>query len=278
VAVVAMAAEQALGYPLRRSLSPEMLSPNTVIQSFNRGMTVVSLVAFPAILLLWRWRRPAALAAWLATAAVIVASPNGSAVLGILAGTAAAALAYAAPRAAPRILAVVAALLVLGAPFAARTVPSAAEMPVESSAIPGPAHHRLMIWRFTAERIFDRPILGWGYDSSRVIPGREFSFGPGEPALPLHPHNVPLQWWLELGAPGAALGAALLAAIALTIGGRLPGRSERAAALGLFAAALAPACLSYGAWQGWWIGTLGLSAAFMAAAAAFPVWNGSKKA
>jgi O-antigen ligase len=56
----------------------------------------------------------------------------------------------------------------------------------------------------------------------------------------LHPHNAPLQAWLELGAPGAVLFAGVVALFWLRLD-RLPGPPiYKAAAGGSLAAALAP--------------------------------------
>ena len=82
--------------------------------------------------------------------------------------------------------------------------------------------------------------------------------------LPLHTHNAPLQWWLELGLPGAALMAGLWLFALRLIAGQSAGRAARAIAIGGFAAAFVIACLSFGAWQAWWLATLGLAAALIA--------------
>ena len=74
------------------------------------------------------------------------------------------------------------------------------------------ASHRLLIWSFVGKHITERPLLGWGLDASRAIPDGKELFRPGQEKLPLHPHNASLQLWLELGLPGALLGALLLAA------------------------------------------------------------------
>jgi O-antigen ligase len=130
------------------------------------------------------------------------------------------------------------------------------------------AHHRLVIWNWTAERIGERPLLGWGFDASRAMPGRETQVAAYMPldeyglrmegdVLPLHPHDAILQWWLELGVLGAALGAALAVWIWL-----LAGRTG-AFALALAAAAMPPLLLSFGVWQSWWLATLFLAAALL---------------
>jgi O-antigen ligase len=125
-----------------------------------------------------------------------------------------------------------------------------------------------MIWRFTADRIADRPFFGWGFDASRSIPGGDKILGAGEVALPLHPHNAPLQWWLELGLPGALIGVAFLTATVRAIHRAILGRTDSAAAFGLMVSAAVMAFVSYGIWQSWWVAILALSAALLTASAA----------
>jgi O-antigen ligase len=134
--------------------------------------------------------------------------------------------------------------------------------------IRGSAHHRLVIWNWTVERIGERPLLGWGMDASRSMPGREIeteAYMPLRPyglditgqVLPLHPHDAILQWWLELGVVGVVLGAALAVFVWLQAGlaGAYP--------LALTAAAMPPLLLSFGVWQSWWLSTLFLVAALL---------------
>jgi O-antigen ligase len=128
------------------------------------------------------------------------------------------------------------------------------------------ALHRLYIWEFTARRIAERPIAGWGLNSARAIPGGDQVAPGGGELLGLHPHNGALQVWLELGLPGALLLVALLWLLFRAIA-RLDDRFARAAAAGLAVAALGIACLSFGIWQNWWVATLGFTAAVATALA-----------
>ena len=206
-------------------------------------------------------------------AAVLAALPGESAKLAVLAAALAGGAAWLAPRLAPRLLGGGLAVLILATPLLlgpvlARGVPAGGMAPS--------AAHRLLIWDFVIDRIAERPLLGWGMEASRAIPGNTATpspavlerFGLTGPAvawlpsaqlLPLHPHNGALQLWLELGLPGAMLGAAL----ALLLG-RAAARSARpAVASAMLAAGAATAMLSFGAWQEWWIGAelLALAAA-----------------
>jgi len=108
------------------------------------------------------------------------------------------------------------------------------------------------------QKIDEKPILGWGLDSSRAIPGgRDLSDAYGE-RLSLHPHNAALQLRLELGLPGLLLALALLLWI-VWVPGRDPKRGPMV--LGVTTAATTIALMSYGIWQSWWIAALCLAAA-----------------
>lgn len=134
--------------------------------------------------------------------------------------------------------------------------------------IPPSAAHRVLIWDFVEDRIAERPILGWGAESARTIPGgrdlfpaetldrfgltseasRAWFARPQPQRLPLHPHNAALQVWLDLGLIGAALAAWLAVALGVAAARIGPG------AVGALAAGAVTGMLSYGVWQEWWIG------------------------
>ncbi|WP_207537107.1 O-antigen ligase family protein [Sabulicella rubraurantiaca] len=194
--------------------------------------------------------------------------PGEAAKLASLAAVAAALLAAFAVRSVGMLIGLVGAAFVLAAPFLARFVLGGG---IEVGELPFSAAHRLLIWDFVASRITDSPLIGWGMEASRTIPGGTGApdaavlarFGVSGPywataqLLPLHPHNAALQIWLELGAVGAVLAAWLLVEL---------GRAARSpAAVGCFAAGLVVAMLSYGVWQYWWVAGLLLAAAACAA-------------
>lgn len=77
--------------------------------------------------------------------------------------------------------------------------------------------YRLHIWKYTAEKIMEKPLLGWGAGASKRLGNDDVGnltdpkFGVlGEP-IPLHPHNGVLQIWLEFGAAGALMAFLLFA-------------------------------------------------------------------
>jgi exopolysaccharide production protein ExoQ len=121
------------------------------------------------------------------------------------------------------------------------------------------AGHRLLIWSFVGDRIAERPLRGWGLEASRAIPGGGDPIRPGETWLPLHPHNAPLQIWLELGVSGAVLFSLLCGWIWCAVGEVEWPRLYVSAACGSLATAFVASTSTYGVWQEWWQGTLGFS-------------------
>jgi O-antigen ligase len=148
------------------------------------------------------------------------------------------------------------ALLIATAPL---TFPKLAHNPqvsAEMAEIKSSAWHRAQIWAFVGERIAERPMLGWGMNSSRVIPGGKTQILPHVEILPLHPHNAALQVWLELGIPGAALFAAMSLLLWKRLGAMTSNRwmtAGRAAAMGATFISMVP---GYGVWQEWWQASL----------------------
>ena len=260
------------GHALRAAVRGISEPSATLAFGLKNAASVIALLlpiaVFASSLALWQ-----RLGLALAGAGVVILLPGESAKLAVLAGLGIGFAAYLAPRITRRGLAVGSALLILGLPWLL-----GAGLPRDVAGLPNSAAHRLMIWDFAAERIAERPLLGWGMESSRNIPGGKegpdaatrSAFGlTSAPAvqwsahaqlLPLHPHNLALQVWLEFGVVGAVLMALLLGVVALGL--------PSAAGCGAFAAALVISMLSYGAWQYWWVAGLLLAAVAAMAAVA----------
>ncbi len=228
---------------------------------FNRSATVLviflPLAAFAAYR---RYGAAASLAFAVGGLAITFQLNSLAAELAAIVGLAAAIGAAIAGRHSPRLLAIVLAGATLSAPLAAKS-----DMLADLAGrrdITVSIYHRAAIWGFTAERIAEKPLLGWGMHAARAMPDAKATIGRGAELMPLHPHNGPLHLWLEFGALGALLGAGLLAGLALSTGGSTASRLSRTA---LLLAALVVASISYGLWQGWWMATLWLAGAFAAA-------------
>ena len=136
------------------------------------------------------------------------------------------------------------------------------------SALSGGAKERLHIIDYVYERIIEHPFIGWGFDASRAI-GQDTLGGFGvNKSIPLHPHNLWAQTWLELGLMGLALVVSLVVAIAMgiTAGGR--GRVMASLCAAALVSYLLIGNISYGMWQNWWLAIAWLNAGFLAMMAA----------
>lgn len=264
VALCLLAVERFAGAPIRNLTQPD-LSDGLIDVSFNRGASVIALWLWPLALVAWRWKPAAAAALWLAVFALLATLENASAVLALAVGAAVCLSAYFAPRGTPIVLAWMCGALILAAPLVPHVMPAPLSIKEAVPDLPRSAYHRLLIWGFTVDRIAEMPVLGWGLRTSRDIPGREIQLDTSEPALPLHPHNGVLQLWLELGVPGAVLGAALLVTILIAIARSRAPPEDRATATAMVMSALVMVGLSYGIWQSWWLAALWMTAAFMTA-------------
>ena len=158
-----------------------------------------------------------------------------------------------------RIAAVLSVLAIVTAPFTFARIDHWAGLVHTANSVKLSAGHRLLIWSFVGDRIAEHPVRGWGLDSSRAIPGGSDPIRPNETWLPLHPHNAPLQIWLELGVPGAVLFGLLGGWFWLAVGRADWPRLYAAAACGSLATAFVASAGTYGVWQEWWQGTLAIS-------------------
>lgn len=133
--------------------------------------------------------------------------------------------------------------------------------------------HRLWIWRYVAHRAFERPLLGWGLDASRdrelkqsmLWHSERFGLEEGlksnpedcaNESIPLHPHNMALQVWLELGVIGSILASTLLALFPILLTYLPVSRFGKSLAAATYASALVVGFVAYGVWQNWWMATL----------------------
>ena len=239
---------------------------------FNAAVSLLTLMIWP--LLANARHLPKVVHVIAPTAVVLLAIAIGfsSGALAVVAGSCAALLVWRGGRWGRYLLAASLALAILIGPVLPRTIFQPDQMS-ELAGMPTQDLPRFYIWAFAAERIAERPLLGWGMNASRSMPGgkaqiidniRDQNYGE---AMPLHPHNIALQAWLELGVVGALLIAGLIARLILF--GTAPVRAPHvaASAAGLTVTAFVQFALSYGAWQSWWLSSVFLATAFLTAAA-----------
>ncbi|MBX9977500.1 MAG: O-antigen ligase family protein [Alphaproteobacteria bacterium] len=126
--------------------------------------------------------------------------------------------------------------------------------------------HRIKIWHETAIKIAENPLLGYGLNSSRYVGGKEkfdleFKNTKGKTQtvkaekMGMHPHNIALQLWLELGFIGALLGG-MITAFFFGIIYHIKDTSKRFFYFGFFTSAMLTFWVNIGAFQTWWLSSI----------------------
>ncbi len=253
------------GNALRAAVRGLKEVPEALMFGLKPAASLMALLLPMGFALPWPWFARAALL--LVGAGVLICLPGETARLATIAGLAAALLSLAAPRLVPRLIGAMLGLAILVMPLLVGFIP---KMPTAN--LPLSAVHRLVIWDFTAARIAEKPLTGWGLEASRAMPGgraqpdaatldrlnitnpaqRAFLANPHVEVMPLHPHNGALQIWLELGGIGALLGAVLM----LALGFAASRSAVPAVGAGMLASAAVTGMLSFGLWQAWWVASL----------------------
>lgn len=220
--------------------------------------------------ILWAWRR------WVAVAEIagliVLARATDSHATLLALGLSGGVYGMAAWLGAGRIakaLAILVVGFVVGAPVLIQLIPPSKELAIDAPWLPNSSRHRAIIWQFADQLIQERPLLGWGLNNARAVPGGNDKvdvwskdangriFALEQPRMPLHPHNMALQIWLETGLVGALLAVWALWRIVLRLGSAV-GAPGLAAATAAFSVGM----VSFGAWQAWWLASLWLFAAF----------------
>jgi O-antigen ligase len=247
--------------------------------------SVLALFAWPLLLAArHRYSRIVALAAGGILLALFAALKAATPLIAFLFGGAAFVLARRCGRLVMPLLGAVLTIGILVAPWIPSWLPSPEWETRKLHFLSNSTIHRIQIWQTTADHIHDRFWLGHGFNSARRMypqgtnvekilrrddPAKTF-INPFEP-IPLHPHNMILQIWLELGLAGAILVLMALGTVLATLHRAALEKTEKAAGYAFFVTALTIGCISFGAWQAWWLSTIFLNAALMVAVFSRPL-------
>ena len=275
--IAVLAFDQASGNLFRLAVRGFPAWDARITSGLKPAVSVLALL-LPMLLLVPGLSRAIVGAVLAAGVAVALWLPGETAKIATIIGLGVAFTAYMAPRLSARLMAAGLGLVLLATPLLFSAVVSRSP---DLSPLPASAAHRVLIWDFVLARIEERPVLGWGMDASRSLPGgrdtfddptldrfgltapaERILFGRHSAQLPLHPHNAALHIWLETGMVGAVLAGALVAAMALALGA-VP--VITAAGLGVLASGMVTGLLSFGVWQPWWVATLMLAAVLLTA-------------
>jgi O-antigen ligase len=111
---------------------------------------------------------------------------------------------------------------------------------------------RVEIWNALSELISKKPITGYGVNTTRELTLPSDNIFRNFQTI-LHPHNLALQIWLELGFIGVLVSSYVLWCVI----GFIENISQfflRLNALGVFIAWISISAVGYGMWQSWWVG------------------------
>ncbi|RDD63561.1 O-antigen ligase family protein [Ferruginivarius sediminum] len=256
--------EQISDFAIWRLLHDPEPSRYHMISSFNRGVTLLALLVWPAALFaLRRWGHLVAAACPLLVLALISGYESAAAIAALGIGGGVAVLAWLSPIIAFAVLVAALGFAFLGAPLVLWAAPADVLAKLDISALPATIDVRIDIWRFVTARFLEKPLFGWGLDAARFMNGA--GEWPGESPIRLHPHNNVLQLLMELGFAAALPTVIWLGVLARRVS--RAGRSERACFAGFFATALVIACTAYGLWQTQWLSSLLVAVAVLMLAA-----------
>lgn len=252
--------EIGLNYPLYRLVRGESFDDGVGLAVFNRAAVTVALLLVPSLVIMRHFHNAqiCALAVLATIIPMLMMGESQSALLGVLvAGITFVAFPYKW-KSAYDILAGGIGGLMLALPFIAmwafkNFAADMNTMPLlgQGSAFAGA---RMEIWDYVSRYALQNPLYGFGVEATRQVAhfGSAEIYQEGQTIL--HPHNFTLQLWMEFGLFGVALGMALIGYLILKLA-KLPPRQARLM-LPVLLSTLAVASVSYGIWQGWWVGLL----------------------
>tara|TARA_R110001592_G_scaffold27763_26_gene102972 strand:+ start:33020 stop:34234 length:1215 start_codon:yes stop_codon:yes gene_type:complete len=113
--------------------------------------------------------------------------------------------------------------------------------------------NRLEIWDFVIKYAMHNPLLGYGIEATRYVPAFEHDYLYHKEATILHPHNFAVQIWMEFGLLGTLICATIMGLFVKHIS-LIDNQTTKRAVTSLFIITLLFASMTYGLWQGWWLG------------------------
>ena len=206
--VAVMCADDWLHFPLQHRLEPHAPFPGT---KYNRGEDYLTLLLWP-LLAYWILSRHFSRALLVAAALLVLAAMGLSTTARVTlpVGFAALLAAWLAPRATMRAMVWGSVATAATLPFLLRTLAGDRALLWHHLKLSG--LHRLEIWNYMTARVFERPWLGWGFSTAKLVPIRPAEMRAFVYVDPhgVYPHNQWLQAWLETGAIGVAVGLAFV--------------------------------------------------------------------
>jgi len=127
--------------------------------------------------------------------------------------------------------------------------------------IPDSMVHRMVIWNFSMQRMYDKPYTGWGINAARYIPGASDqvpSIIDEERTwkrIPNHSHNIMIQIGVELGLVGILFFMAYISTFMHSIRLNEKDILKKTTAITVITSYLIIGFFAFSVWQEWWLST-----------------------
>lgn len=256
IALAYLAFELATDALIYRYATERLNDPSVSLSRYNRGTSALIILIWPFLALAFI-KNNRRLGILLLAGVIILAGigDSSSAMVSSLLACFAAFLAYLMPLVTFRLVAIISVSFTICVPIIFLVLLGWLQ-PIANQISPSTLD-RLEIWHRLATAVIDAPLFGHGIGVTRYLSippelsqNYKYFFVPTT-----HPHNAPIQIWLELGAIGISL---MVLLIWLTT---LPMRSlagfTRIAALAASVAIIFTGFVSYGFWQETWLSIIG---------------------
>lgn len=253
-ALVCYAADVCFNLPLQRAILHVEWDKPIPLAIVSRACFCLTLLFWPVALFIWQKNmRISAILLWLSVGLLSLFTDSAAGRMAFAVSTAT----YIMASLSPRILRLMFGVAIVVGFSVAVPVAQIAQNTIGKNVqqISNSFGHRTEIWEFTARRIVEKPVLGWGFNSARAMPnfGEISVYQGNDPAksiIPMHPHNWFLQVLLELG----LVGAVLMGGFWLWILWRTERFDPRVqpAALASVSVIFTIGAFSIGVWQSWW--------------------------
>lgn len=236
------------------------------IMNVGHGVTVASIFLGPVIALIMKFFKNGLILSLLYIALYICAAYLSGLAAGILSGLVSLAIiftAYKWPRLTLTIVIYLAIFSLLLAPLLGWVCAQLPESFIEQ--LPLSWKHRVIMWDYTTNRIWEAAIWGHGFDAVRTFDDTITIGGVDNwPIVSLHPHNAGLHIWVETGVIGVFFAVLTLILTRHYVLPLVERSKYFSVALSSFImGALIISALSYGVWQEWWWASLIFAAALV---------------
>lgn len=118
--------------------------------------------------------------------------------------------------------------------------------------------HRYLAWEYYSKKFFEKPLLGWGIESSRFLLGKA-EYSPGYDNT-LHPHNNSIQAYVELGLIGGILYALFFASLFYMVEKNVKDRFSIAVCNATIVFGFVGAEFTHNVWRNYWLSLVVLTA------------------